>query len=92
MCQSVNLSWKIATQNVGCVFVDFWGENKNKFRLKFQSSLNVLAWSPRVDVINSILTGLNLIALSVALSNVGGQSHYQHRVMVLIKVTRSLHP
>ena len=33
MCHSVNLSWKIAAQNAGCVFAYNCGGHKNNLRL-----------------------------------------------------------
>ena len=33
MCQSVNLSWKMAVQNAGCVFAYICGGHKNNFQL-----------------------------------------------------------
>ena len=39
---SVNLSWKIAVQNAGCVFANFYGWHKNNFwLLKFHSFVKV---------------------------------------------------
>ena len=40
MCQSVNLSWKIAVQNAGCVFAYFCGGHRNNVRLQFCGSFN----------------------------------------------------
>ena len=41
ICEKVNLSWKIAVQNVGCVFAYFCGGHKNNFRLQFRNSFNI---------------------------------------------------
>ena len=38
ICQSVNLSEKMAVQSAGCVFVYFCGRQKNTFCLQFRSS------------------------------------------------------
>ena len=36
MCESVNVSWKVAAEKAGSVFAYFW--HKNNFRLKFCGS------------------------------------------------------
>ena len=41
MCQSVDLSRKMAAQNAGFVLIYFCGGHKNNIRLCFWSSLNV---------------------------------------------------
>ena len=42
ICQSVNLSWKVAVQDAGCVFAYFCDGHKNNCWLQFCSSFNSL--------------------------------------------------
>ena len=42
ICQSVNVSWKIAVQNASCVFAYFCDGHKNNVWLQFFSSVKKL--------------------------------------------------
>ena len=44
MYQTVNLSWKIAFQNTGCVFAYFRGRYKNNFGYNFLALLKKILY------------------------------------------------
>ena len=53
ICQSVNLVWKVAVRNVGCVSAYFCGGHKNKFPLWFCSSFKSYKSFAENKLINS---------------------------------------
>ena len=43
VCQSVNLSWKIAFQNAACILAYFCGGHKNNLCLQYRGSFNIFS-------------------------------------------------